>query len=443
MVKDKKLYDILEIEPDATESQIKKSYNNLSKLWHPDKHIDSEKKKEVTIKFQEINQAKIILLDEEKRKIYDQVGMDMFKHDSDGGGPSTGPDPFADFGNIFGGGGFPFGMGGFPGFGGPMGGMESGSRKNIPEHIVEQVEATLEDIICQKSVNVNYKQKICCTKCNGEGTKNGEESECKACDGKGKQVRVMRMGPMIQQVVAECSNCKGKGTYIEEENKCDGCNGKGFTIKDKSIQVPLNIGVLFGQDAVIEGKGHQLKNIKTHLIIKVRELPHKVFKRLNDDLYVEMELKLFQALFGFDKVLTHLDGRKLHISCSGKTEFNTIRKIIGEGITNHEGKKGDLFVRFIISLPNFTNLPADTKTQLKGLLQTFDKVEVLNETVVNKSTDLVKTISSDLKQDHSEKVSQLIDKLKNIKSRGNNINPNVEDSDIDSENEGRPQCVHQ
>ena len=71
------------------------------------------------------------------------------------------------------------------------------------------------------------------------------------------------------------------------------------------------------------------------------------------------------------------------------------------------------------------------------------KVEVLNETVVNKSTDLVKTICSDLKQDHSEKVSQLIDKLKNIKSRGNNINPNVEDSDIDSENEGRPQCVHQ
>jgi DnaJ-class molecular chaperone len=286
---------------------------------------------------------------------------------------------------------------------------------------------------------------VCCTKCDGEGTKNGEESKCKACDGKGKQVRVMRMGPMIQQVVMECSNCKSKGTYIEEENKCDGCYGKGYIVKDKSLQVPLNIGVLFGQDAVIEGKGHQLKNTKTHLIIKVKELPHKVFRRLGDDLYVEMELKLFQALFGFDKVVTHLDGRQLHISCSGKTEFNAIRKINGEGIMNPEGKKGDLYVRFIISLPNFTNLPVDTKTQLKGLLQSFDKVEVLNETVVNKSTGLVKTICSDLKQDQSEKVSQLIDKLKNIKSKSNHRNPNVEDSDIDidSENEGRPQCVHQ
>jgi DnaJ-class molecular chaperone len=441
MVKDTKLYDILEVSSDATEAQIKKSYNKLSKIWHPDKHQDPEKKKEVTVKFQEINQAKNILIDEEKRKIYDQIGMDMFKHDSDGGtSTGPGPGPFADFGNIFGG-GFPFGMGGFPGFGG----MEPTQRKNIPEHIVEQVEASLEDIIGQKSVNINYKQKVYCTKCNGEGTKDGQESECKACDGKGKQVRVMRMGPMIQQMVAECSNCKGKGTIIEEENKCDVCYGKGFTVKDKSIQVPLNTGVLFGQDAVIEGKGHQLKNTKTHLIIKIRELPHKVFKRLGDNLYVEMELKLFQALFGFDKILNHLDGRKLHISCSGKTDFNTIRKINGEGITNLEGAKGDLYIRFVVNLPTFNTLPPDTKNQLKALLQSFDKTEVLNETAVNKSSGLVKTICSDLKQEQTEKISQLIDKLKIGKPRNNRRNPNMDesDSDIDSENEGRTQCVQQ
>lgn len=439
MVKDTKLYDILEIGSDATEAQIKKSYNKLSKIWHPDKHQDTEKKKEATIKFQEINQAKNILVDEEKRRIYDQVGMDMFKHDSEGGGgPGPGANPFADFGNIFGG-GFPFGMGGFPGFGG----MEPNQRKNIPEHIVEQVEASLENIICQKYVNVNYKQKVYCPKCNGEGTKNGQGSDCKACDGKGKQVRVMRMGPMIQQMVSECSNCKGNGIFIEEENKCYGCYGKGFTVKDKNIQVPLNTGVLFGKDAVIEGKGHQLKNIKTHLIIKVQELPHKVFKRLGADLYVEMELKLFQALFGFDKILTHLDGRKLHISCSGKTDFNTIRKINGEGITNPEGTKGDLYIRFIVNLPNFNTLSSDTKNQLKALLQSFDKTEVLNETSVNKTDGLVKTICSDLKQDKTEKISQFIDKLKIGKPRNNHRNPNMDDSDIDSENDGRPQCVQQ
>jgi DnaJ-class molecular chaperone len=436
MVKDTKLYDILELEPNATDAQIKKSYNKLSKIWHPDKHLEPEKKKEATIKFQEINQAKNILIDEEKRQIYNQVGMDMFKHSSEGTEGSC-YNPFADFGNIFNS-GFPFGMGGFPFGMGGMGGMDTRVRQNIPEHIVEQVEATLEDIICQKLVNVNYKQKNYCTKCNGEGTKNGQESDCKLCDGKGKQIRVTRMGPMIQQTVLDCSNCKGKGTYIQEENKCDGCYGNGFIIKDKNIQVPLNTSVLFGQDAIIEGKGHQLKNIKTHLIIKIIELPSKSFKRFGNNLYIEMELKLFQALFGFDKILTHLDGRKLHISCSGKTEFNAIRKLTGEGITNIEGKKGDLYIKFIINLPNFTTLPLDTKTQLKNLLQTFDKAEVLNEIAINKSTDLIKTICSDLKQEHSEKVSHLIDKLKNEKQKNNHRNP-----EVNSENEGQTQCIQQ
>jgi DnaJ-class molecular chaperone len=438
MVLDKKLYDILEVETDVTEEQIKKSYNKLSKIWHPDKHIDPEKKKEVTIKFQEINQAKNILIDKEKRKLYDQIGMDIFKYDSDGGGPD--PNSFDDFENMFGG-GFPFGMGGFPGFGEHMNGMRSNMRKNMPEHIIKHIEVSLEDIICQKTVTVNYKQNVYCSKCCGEGTKNGEVSKCKSCDGKGKQVRIIKMGTMIQQVISECSVCKGKCTYIEEDNKCNSCNSNGFTIKDKSVHVPLNIGVLFGQDAVLEGKGHQLKNTKTHLIIKVKELPHKVFRRLEDDLYMELELKLFQALFGFDKIVNHLDGRKLHISCSGRTEFNYIRKINGEGITNPDGKKGDLYIRFSVVLPNFSNLPTDTKNQLKSLLQSFDKVEVLNESNVTKTSGLVKTICSDLKQEHSEKVSQLIDKLKNGKPRDNDRNSNMENSY--TENDGHTQCVQQ
>jgi DnaJ homolog subfamily A member 2 len=438
MVKDNKLYDILEVESTATDTEIKKSYNRLSKLWHPDKHIDETKKKEVTIKFQEINQAKTILLDNEKRKVYDQIGMDIFKYDSDNGDQDGGHDPYSDFGNMFGG-AFPFGMGGSSRF---SGGMNSGPQRNVQEHIVEQVEVTLEDIICQKTINVNYKQKVECTKCCGEGTKNKKKSKCETCDGHGKQVRVSRMGQMIQQVVIQCSNCEGKGTYIEQTNKCDNCDAKGFIVKNKSIQVQLNIDVLFGQDAVFEGKGHQIKNMRTHLIIKIKELPNKVFKRINEDLYMEMELQLFQALCGFNKVVTHLDGRKLHISCSGKTDFNTIRKITGEGIANPEGKKGDLYIRFSINLPTLTSLSGDTKTQFKTLLQSFDKAEVLNEADVIKTTGLVKTICSDLKQNQSDKISQLLDQLKNTRSKSN-PNPNMRDFGMESENNGHTQCAQQ
>ena len=138
MVKDTTLYERLEISPDASEAQIKKAYNKLSKIWHPDRHVNSsqDQKDKATAKFQEIAQAKEVLLDAEKRQIYDQVGMDMFKHGMDNTDAHAGPDPFADFGNIFGA-GFPFGPGGMGGIPGhfSMGGM--GPRKSAPEDVVE------------------------------------------------------------------------------------------------------------------------------------------------------------------------------------------------------------------------------------------------------------------------------------------------------------------
>ena len=80
-----------------------------------------------------------------------------------------------------------------------------------------------------------------------------------------------------------------------------------------------------------------------------------------------------------------------------------------------------------------------TKSQLKGLLQSFDKSEVLNETNVNKTTGLVKTISSDLKQEQIDKLLQLIDKLKNTESRNSQQNSDSDGPD----NNRQSQCVHQ
>ena len=446
MVRDTKLYDMFEVNSDASTSQIKKSYNRLSKLWHPDRHTDNEKKKEATIKFQEINQAKDILLDDEKRRVYDEIGMDIFTHNPDNNNNNSGQDPFTHFGNVFPG-GFPFNMGGMPGFHGMHGmhGMPGNvaSKKIIVEDIVEFVEGTLEQIINKVSVPLNYTQKVSCVKCNEEGTKDLSVPICKNCNGKGVDIKIIRMGPMIQQIMSTCSICEGKGSVVDETNKCDDCNGQGYITRNKTIQVPLLPNVLFGQNAIFQGKGHQLKNQKTNLIVKIKELPHNVFTRYNDDLYIEMELKLYQTLFGFNKIINHLDGRKLHISCSGKTDFNMIRKINNEGIINPQGKKGDLYIKFIHCLPNFNNLPSDTKNQLKGLLQSFDKTEVLNETNINKATDTTKTICVDLRQDQTNKILYLLDNIKYNKSnQHNNQQTNVSESNGNSENNG-PQCVHQ
>jgi len=448
MVKDTTLYDRLEISPDSSEAQIKKAYNKLSKQWHPDRHINSppEVKEQATAKFQEIGQAKEILLDGEKRQIYDQVGMDMFKNGMDNMDSHGGPDPFAQFGNIFGA-GFPFG-----GMGG-MGGMHGmGPRQSAPEDVVEKIDVTLEQLFNEQTVNFTFKQKVYCTKCDGEGSKDGKTTKCISCDGKGMKVNTIRMGNMIQQSVGECGVCKGKGKVIEDSNKCESCNGKCYTVKEKTIQIPLKSGLAHGNKIHLSGKGHQFKNSKTDLILAINEKPHETFKRLENNLFIDVELKLYQALFGFDKIITHLDGRKLHISSSGKTDFNSVRKISGEGMQSINGNKGDLFVRFNVDLPNFNSLPGETKTQLKSILQSFDKQEVNTEAQINKTPNLTKTILSECKPEQKEAILEALNHIKNMNSKKSNgfgkqsrfgTHESDDDFDMGGHQDGPPGCVHQ
>jgi DnaJ-class molecular chaperone len=178
-----------------------------------------------------------------------------------------------------------------------------------------------------------------------------------------------------------------------------------------------------------------LKTGKTDLIIHINEVPHKLFKRYENDLFMDMELKLYQSLFGFDKIINHLDGRKLHVSCSSKTDFNMFRKISGEGMKSLNGLKGDMYIRFHMTMPNFSSLPQETKTLIKNALQPFDKNEVQNETMVKGMKDLVKTTISDCKTEQSENMLSL---LMQMKQQGNNHHSSDEE-----EMNGRPQCVQQ
>lgn len=428
MVKDTTLYKRLEVDPDATEAAIKKAYIKLSKVWHPDKHPEAMKE-EATAKFKEITEAKDILTNKEKRNMYDQIGMDILKQGAEN---PEGPDLSSMFGGMS---GFPFGgMGGMPGF--PFGGMGMPQQNSAPENIMATMDVTLEQLYNEESVNFTYKQKVSCAKCDGEGSKDGKTTTCNGCNGKGMKVNVVRMGHMMTQSVGPCGQCNGKGKSIDENNKCEVCNGKCYTVKDKTIMVPLKAGLSNGNKINLQGKGHMLKNGKTDLILHINELPHKLFKRNDNDLFIDMDLKLYQSLFGFDKIINHLDGRKLHISCSSKTDFNMFRKISGEGMKSLNGMKGDMYIRFHMTLPNFSSLPQETKTLIKNALQPFDKNEVQNETTVKGMKDLVKTTITDCKADQSDKILTL---LMQMKQQGNNPQHN---SDDDMGN-GQPQCVQQ
>ena len=426
MVKDTTLYDRLEIAPESDENQIKKAYNKLSKQWHPDKHMGDAEKEKATLKFKEITEAKEILLDKQKRDAYDQMGMDMFNQQQ-----QQGDNHFNPFENMF--------PGGFPG-GFPFGGMPHGmpSRQQQVENIISKIDVTLEQLYNEETINFNYKQKQACGQCNGEGTKDGKPTQCSYCNGKGVRVQVIQIGPgMLQQAMSDCHNCNGKGKIINEMNKCESCTGKCYLVKDKSIQVPLKSGLCHGNKINLQGKGHHINNMKSDLILIINELNHPVFKRNSENLFIEVELKLYQAVFGYNKIVTHLDGRKLQLSTLGKTEFNTYRRIADEGMKDLNNKKGSLYVRFTFNLPNMSNLPNEAKNQLKLLLQSFDKNEVNNEIQNAKLSNLVKTISTDCKSDQTDELNRTFDMLKQPKQ------PIPSHFEEERQQQHQQQCTHQ
>jgi DnaJ family protein A protein 2 len=420
MVIDTVLYDRLKISANATDVEIKKAYNKLSKEYHPDKHVNSSPdiKEQNTIKFQDINQAKEILLDPEKKAEYDRYGMNMFSNGMNQGQSSA--DPFSDFGNMFGQ-GFPFSMGGM------------GRKQNNVEDIVEHISVTLEQLYNEETVNITYKQKIDCTKCNGVGSKNGNKTTCNNCNGQGMQVNQVRMGPMIQRIVCECQSCNGSGKVIDENNKCELCKGNCYITQEKTFSISLKAGISDGNQINVQHKGHHLQNIKSNLIIVINVKCHKQFKRIDNNLFIDIDLKLYQALFGFNKVITHLDGRQLHISSSSKTDVNTIRKIANEGtVSLQTGQKGDLYIRFTMKLPNFTEYPPETTSQLKKIFQSFHKEEVKIETDILQLSGLTKTIMNDCNQ---HVTNQVLDLIKN--------QTNTENRNKSHEQESTQQCVQQ
>ena len=361
MVRDTTLYSRLELSPNATDNDIKKAYARLSKLWHPDKNPNNIE--EATKKFQDINEAKEILLNPDKRAVYDEVGMDILNNNMSSHQPNHNINFFENIINQHF--GFSFNNNNI-------------NENEINENIVDNLHVTLEQIYNQENISYHYKQKIFCNKCDGHGTKDGSVPLCSDCSGKGVKIQIIKLGFMVQQFMGSCNNCNGSGKIIKDN--CDTCNGCGYNLKDKNISVPLKAGLSTGNKISLNGKGHQFKKCKTDLILNIQEIPHPIFNREHDNLFINIELKLYQALLGFSKLITHLDGKKINISYVGKTEYGTIRVIDNYGMQSlNSSKKGNLVIKFIFSLPNVQD---ELKLQIKTLLN--DKEENNKEIELNK-----------------------------------------------------------
>lgn len=388
--KDTKLYDTLDVKPDASDTDIKKSYRKLALKYHPDRNKD--KKEECEEKFKEISAAYEILSDKEKRSNYDKFGLEAVKNM---GGPNI--NPFDIFSNMFGGADGMGGMGaegmggifqGMGGMGGMFQGMGGGHRR--PQQVrvknrVEKITVSLQDIYNEKSYTINYKKKCICSNCSGSGGMHKSSIlECASCEGHGQITKVVQIGPgMISQSTSVCYKCNGQGKSIKQDEICKTCDGEKYMKKSVSVTLELNKSVKSGSKIVVNSGGDE--TIGTHhvgdLIFDITVQDHPLFTRHNNELHIKKQILLTEALCGCEFIIEHMDERKLLVEIDKLIVPNMKQRIVGEGMNSNS----DLIIEFEIVFPR--SLSEQRKEYLMKILpintEKIDKTNTVDTIIVD------------------------------------------------------------
>jgi len=337
-------YEVLGVNRDASEDDIKKAYRKLAMKHHPDRNPDS---KESEDKFKEAKLAYEVLSDANKRAQYDQFGHAGME----GGGGGQGFGNFADaFSDIFG-----------DIFGGAAGGRQ---RTNVYRgaDLRYNIDISLEDAARGNETKIRIPTMEECETCSGTGAKVGTSpTTCTMCGGHG-QVRMQQGFFSIQQT---CPTCHGSGKMIADP--CGDCHGAGRVKKHKTLSVKIPAGVDEGDRIRLSGEGEAGINGgppgDLYVVIQLRE--HPVFKRDHDDLHCEMPISFTAAALGGDVEIPTLDGHA-KIKIAEETQTGKVFRLRGKGIKGVRSQThGDLYCHVVVETP--VNLTARQKELLREL----------------------------------------------------------------------------
>lgn len=354
----KDLYEILNVNKDATQDEIKKAYRNLAKKYHPDLNPNDS---EAEQKFKEVNGAYEILSDPEKRERYDRFGPAGVDPQVGGNGYGYGgfEDIFGDIFDIFGGG---FGR---------TGGFSQKSRRTGPVKGADlryDLNIEFKEAVFGTEKEIQIRRMEECSTCSGTGAKPGTHKEtCSKCNGTG-EVRYAQQTPLGQFVrVGTCDECQGTGEIIKE--KCPTCNGAGREAKNKRIIVKVPPGVDNGSIISLrgEGEGGQRGGPSGDLYVYIRVKEDSVFKRQGNNLYLDIPISFTEAALGAIIEVPTLEGVENYNIPSG-TQTGTEFKLKNKGVPNLRGVgRGNLFFTVNIEVPSNLN------ERQKKLLLEFSK----------------------------------------------------------------------
>jgi len=365
-------YEVLGVDKNASDEELKKAYRRLAKKYHPDANPDN--KQEAEAKFKEVNEAYETLSDSQKRRMYDQFGPDGPQGFGGAGGPygngtytySTGFDGFSDFGDL----GDIFSS--F--FGGGFGGSRSSSRQNGPRKGADlqyDLEISFEEAFLGTERYVTINRKETCTTCHGTGAKAGTSPEtCSVCHGTGqiKQVQTTILGQM--QTMRTCTNCHGTGKVIKEP--CETCKGKGNVRNQVKLSVKIPAGVDDNQSIVLRGEGEPGENggIKGDLYIIIHVKRHRLYTRKANNVLCDIPITFTQATLGAELKIPMVDGTEESYTIPDGTQPGTKFTIRNKGFKNlNNGGQGDFIFTVQVQVPK--KLTPDQRNLLTQLAKTM------------------------------------------------------------------------
>lgn len=316
-------YQVLGVDKKASQDDIKRAFRKLARKYHPDLNPNDATAKD---KFQAINEANEVLSDPEKRKKYDEYG-EHWKHADEFEAQKRAQQQAGGFGGFggagFGGSGAGFGTDGGGTYWYSSDGQEfSGSNAGGFSDFFEQMF--------------------------GHRTRRGGGANA---------------GFRGQDYHADLNLSLREAAKTHKQI---------LTVNGKQVRITIPAGVANGQ--VIKLKGYGGEGINGgpagDLYITFVIPDDSVFKRLGDDLYVDVTVDLYTALLGGDQLVDTLDGQ-VKLKVKPETQNGTKVRLKGKGfpVYKKEGQFGDLIVTYSVKLP--TNLTEQQK-------EMFRKIQSMN-----------------------------------------------------------------
>jgi molecular chaperone DnaJ len=344
-------YEILGVDRGAAEREIKKAFRLRARELHPDVNQEDPDAEE---KFKELAEAQEILLDNEKRAVYDRYGWDGL--DSRGFAPNfQGFGSFADIFDAFFGGSDPFGFGG-------RGGPAAVQGGDVAVH----VEVSLLDAAIGAKRTVEYEVVEMCARCVGRGAEPGTRVDsCSRCGGSGQLQAVSRtaFGQLVRTTV--CDTCGGTGEIVREP--CKECGGRGRRAARRSLTVDIPPGIADEQRIRLSGRGHVGENggPPGDLYVLVSVTEDERFVREGSDLVTAVNLSVAQAAIGTMLSVPTLEGEE-EIEVPPGTQPGTVVTLKARGMpTLGRARRGDQRIVLNVIVPR--NLRDDQREMLERL----------------------------------------------------------------------------